>query len=229
MDNASKTNEKVPEETNEKREEDSKLELKNNQKKENIKIEKNKVEIKPIKNDEKTDVKKIKPTSSELKNKENTNKETSIKDDFRYIVRISNTDIDGEKTIERGLTSIKGIGMHMSTIVIGSSGLDRNLKMGNLSDKQIEKIQDSLENILKTAPSWMLNHQKDAEIGEDVHFIGSEIEMKLRDEINIMKKIRSYKGIRHERGLTVRGQRTRANNRKGLTLGVSKKVVQKKK
>jgi small subunit ribosomal protein S13 len=157
------------------------------------------------------------------------NKETKVHDDdFRYIVRIANTDIDGEKTLERGLTSIKGIGMHMSTLVIGSSGLDRKLKMGNLTDKQIEKIQESLESITKTAPTWMLNHQKDSEIGEDIHYIGSEIEMKLRDEINIMKKIRSYKGIRHERGLAVRGQRTRANNRSGLTLGVSKKSVQKK-
>ena len=42
-------------------------------------------------------------------------------------------------------------------------------------------------------------------------------------EVNIMKKIRCYKGIRHENGLTVRGQRTRSNGRKGLTLGVSKK------
>ena len=47
--------------------------------------------------------------------------------------------------------------------------------------------------------------------------------MRLRDEINILKKIRSYRGIRHERGLPVRGQRTRANSRTGLTLGVSKK------
>jgi len=71
----------------------------------------------------------------------------------------------------------------------------------------------------------MLNHRKDIETGEDIHLIGSEIGLRLRDEINIMKKIRSYKGIRHERGLTVRGQRTRGNNRKGLTLGVSKKRV----
>jgi len=228
LDNTSKTNENIPEESNEKNKEDSKVESKNNQNEENIKIEKKKVETKPIKDDDRSNVKNIQPNPSELKNIENKNKESSVKDDFRYIVRIANTDIDGEKTIERGLTSIKGIGMNMSTLVIGSSGLDRNLKMGNLSDKQIEKIQDSLENILKNAPSWMLNHQKDSEIGKDVHFIGSEIELRLRDEINIMKKIRSYKGIRHERGLTVRGQRTRANNRKGLTLGVSKKSVQKK-
>ena len=228
MDNTSKTNENIPEESNEKNKEDSKVESKNNHNEENIKIEKKKVETKPIKDDDRSNVKNIQPNPSELKNIENKNKESSVKDDFRYIVRIANTDIDGEKTIERGLTSIKGIGMNMSTLVIGSSGLDRNLKMGDLSDKQIEKIQDSLENILKNAPSWMLNHQKDSEIGKDVHFIGSEIELRLRDEINIMKKIRSYKGIRHERGLTVRGQRTRANNRKGLTLGVSKKSVLKK-
>ena len=97
-----------------------------------------------------------------------------------------------------------------------------------LSYNYLNTVADALNNILKTAPNWMLNQQKDSEIGKDIHYIGSEIEMKLRDEINIMKKIRSYKGIRHERGLTVRGQRTRANNRKGLTLGVSKKGVQKK-
>jgi small subunit ribosomal protein S13 len=148
------------------------------------------------------------------------------KDDFRYIVRIADTDIDGEKTLARGLTSIKGIGMHMSTLIIDTTGLDRNLKMGNLSDNQLEKIQRALENVTNTAPSWMLNHRKDIDTGKDIHLIGSEIDMRLRDEINIMKKIRSYKGIRHERGLTVRGQRTRGNNRRGLALGVSKKRVQ---
>jgi small subunit ribosomal protein S13 len=155
-----------------------------------------------------------------------TKKKKAEKDDFRYIVRIADTDIDGEKTLARGLTSIKGIGMHMSTLIIDTTGLDRNLKMGKLSDKQIEKIQESLEKVTNTAPSWMLNHRNDIETGKDIHLIGSEIDMRLRDEINIMKKIRSYKGIRHERGLTVRGQRTRGNNRRGLALGVSKKRVQ---
>jgi len=211
LDKTSKTNDNISEDLNDKNQKDLKLKPDEKQPKE---------EKKPI-------AKNIVNKSPEIKNKEK--KDTDKKDDFKYIVRIANTDIDGEKTIERGLTSIKGIGMHMSTLVIGSSGLDPTLKIGNLSDKQIEKIQESLENILKTAPGWMLNHQKDAEVGKDTHFIGSEIEMKLRDEINIMKKIRSYKGIRHERGLTVRGQRTRANNRKGLTLGVSKRSVQQKK
>lgn len=151
-------------------------------------------------------------------------KETDQKedDDFQYIVRIANTDIDGGKKLIHGLSSIKGIGRHMSTFLIKKTGLDVNQKMGYLSEKQIDTISKAIESIQDEAPKWMLNHQKEYETGEDIHIIGPEIELRLRDEINIMKKIRSYKGIRHERGLTVRGQRTRGNNRKGLTLGVSK-------
>ena len=155
--------------------------------------------------------------------------EDKKKDDFRYIVRIANTDIDGEKKLVRGLTSIRGIGMHMSALITDETGIDRDIKIGNLTDSQIEKIKEALEDIEESAPKWMLNHRKDYETGEDIHLIGSDIDMRLRDEINIMKKIRSYKGIRHERGLPARGQRTRANNRSGLTLGVSKRREDRKK
>ena len=166
---------------------------------------------KPVKAEEKKEPKKESP------------KKKDHKDDFRYIVRLANTDIDGEKTFVRGLTSIKGVGMHISVLIANETGIDKYVKMGDLTDAQIEKIQKSLDNITKSAPAWMLNHRKDSQSGEDIHLIGSDIDMRLRDEINIMKKIRSYRGIRHERGLPVRGQRTRANNRKGLALGVSKK------
>ena len=150
-------------------------------------------------------------------------KKKDHKDDFKYIVRIANTDIDGEKTIVHGLTSIKGIGMHMSVLIIDEAGIDKSAKFGNLSDADIEKIKSVLGEINKICPSWMLNRRNDYETGKDIHLIGSEIDLRLRDEINIMKKIRAYKGIRHESGLRVRGQRTRANNRSGLTLGVSKR------
>lgn len=159
--------------------------------------------------------------------KKGKKKKEDEQDDFKYIVRIANTDVAGEKTILQGLTSIKGIGRHMSMLVIDSINLDRNLKIGNLSDKQIDSIKEAIDGIQEKAPSWMLNHRKDYETGKDVHLIGSQIDLRLRDEINMMKKIRSYKGIRHERGLPVRGQRTRGNNRSGLTLGVSKKQARK--
>ena len=87
-------------------------------------------------------------------------------DDFKYIVRLANTDIDGEKTLVRGLTSIKGVGMNISVLVVNETGIDKYAKMGDLKDSQIEKIQNALDNITKNAPSWMLNHRKDPETGE---------------------------------------------------------------
>lgn len=182
---------------------------------------------------EKTELPQAKKDSQKKTGKTEAKKvkkeEDKKKDDFRYIVRIANTDIDGEKKLVRGLTSIRGIGMHMSALITDETGIDRDTKIGNLTDSQIEKIKESLEGIEESAPKWMLNHRKDYETGEDIHLIGSDIDMRLRDEINIMKKIRSYKGIRHERGLPARGQRTRANNRSGLTLGVSKRREDRKK
>ena len=157
--------------------------------------------------------------------KEKTKKKAEHKEDFRYIVRIANTDLDGEKTLVHGLTGVKGVGMHMSTLVADTAGIDRYVKIGDLTDVQIEKIKETLENLKNKAPGWMLNHRKDYDTGEDIHLISSDIDMRLRDEINIMKKIRSYKGIRHESGLPVRGQRTRAHGRSGLAMGVSRKGV----
>jgi small subunit ribosomal protein S13 len=170
----------------------------------------------------------MKPVKKEPEKKGKKEKAEKQKEDFKYIVRIADTDIDGRKTTTHGLTSIKGIGMHMSVLIADAAGIDRNVKIGDLTDAQVEKIQGVLENLDEIAPGWMLNHRKDADTGDDIHIVGAAIDMRLRDEINILKKIRSYRGIRHELGLPVRGQRTRANNRKGLALGVSRKSARSK-
>jgi len=135
LDNSSETNDKIAEESELKEKDNKKLESKQNQKED---ISNNKItkDAKPIEKDKKIDTTNI---NTAPKKPESKLKEKQDKDDFRYIVRIANTDIDGEKTIERGLTSIKGIGMHMSTLVIDSSGLDRNLKMGNLERSWTEQ------------------------------------------------------------------------------------------
>ena len=173
--------------------------------------------------EDKTDETKVKKPAETKEKKEKSHKKEGKSKDFKYIVRISNTDIDGDKNVVYGIKSIKGIGAHMANLIANESKINKNLKIGDLKDQDIEKLQAIIDKVSESAPSWMLNHRKDYETGEDIHLIGTEIEMHLRDEINIMKKIRSYRGIRHERGLPVRGQRTRANNRKGLALGVSKK------
>ena len=170
---------------------------------------------------------KVETKKSEKKEKkeekEKTKKTAHHSPDFKYIVRLSNTDIDGEKNVIHGITTVKGIGLHMASLITDKTGINRYMKIGDLSDAQIEKLQNEIDNISSNAPAWMLNHRKDYDTGENLHLIGNEIDMRLRNEINIMKKIRSYRGIRHERGLPVRGQRTRSNNRRGLALGVSKK------
>ena len=155
--------------------------------------------------------------------KEIKTKKTEEKDDFRYIVRIADTDIDGEKQLIHGLTQIKGIGRHLSAFLVDKTGINRHTKVGNLTDQQIEQIKETLSTINEIAPSWMLNHQKDYDTGNNIHLISTQIDLRLRDDINKLKMIRSYRGIRHETGLKARGQRTRANGRKGLSLGVSKK------
>jgi len=191
---------------------------------EKVEEDKNEVEEKVIKETAKPVEKEIPVKTEPEKGEEQpAKKKDEKKSDFKYIVRIANTDIDGGKTVIMGLAQIKGIGRHMAVLMADAAGMDRRTKIGDLNDAQIEKIKEALENLNKTAPGWMLNRRKDLDTGENIHLISSDIDLRLRDDVNLLKMIRSYRGIRHETGLRVRGQRTRANNRKGLALGVSKK------
>lgn len=164
--------------------------------------------------------KKQRPAAEEEKG---AKKKVEHDENFNYIIRLANTDINGERNVVQGLTSIKGIGRHMATFVADTAGVDRNLKIGKLTETQIQQIQTALQNIDSTAPAWMMNRRKDLYTGENNHLISVEVATRLRDDINLMKMIRCYKGVRHEAGLPVRGQRTRANGRFGLALGVSKR------
>ena len=173
--------------------------------------------------------KKKDKTEPKKTQKDDSKKKIDRGPDFKYIIRISNTDVNGEKSIVYGLTSIKGIGIHMANLIASQAEIDKKVLIGNLTDSQIQKIQEIINNVNKTAPNWMLNHRKDYETGQNLHFVSTDIDIRLRDEINIMKKIRSYRGVRHELGLSVRGQRTGSNGRKGLALGVSKRKVEPQK
>ena len=148
-------------------------------------------------------------------------------DDFKYIVRLANTDLDGDKQVIFALTGIKGVGMRIAEIITKDSGVERYVKIGNLPDADIEKLADAIEDLMDKTPGWLLNRRKDNWTGEDIHLIGPDIQTTLRDDINMLKKIRCYRGIRHEQGQKVRGQRTRSNGRTGLTVGVSRKGAKK--
>lgn len=144
-------------------------------------------------------------------------------EDFKYIVRLANTDIDGEKGVGIALQGIKGVGGRVAEIIVKKAGLDRRTKIGALPDEKLEELESLIQSYSELAPSWAVNRQHDYETGADLHIIGSDLELMVKDDINRMKMIRCYKGIRHETGQKVRGQRTRSNGRTGLTLGVSRR------
>lgn len=199
-----------------------------------------KEEQKPEAKKEKTEPKQEqKPEAKEQKTKQKKEEkkkeekkpvkiEKQEKPDFKYIVRLANTDLDGLRSVELALADIKGIGMRTASIIADSISVPRNEKLGNLTDEQISQLEAALTKLPEYIPSWMLNRQNDWESGDDLHIFGTDVIVKVKDDINLMKKIRCYKGIRHELGQKVRGQRTRSNGRTGLAVGVMRKEIKAK-
>jgi small subunit ribosomal protein S13 len=148
------------------------------------------------------------------------------KDQIKYIVRIVNTDLDGKKGLGIALTKIKGIGKVFSNAICTIADIDPLMKTGKLSDDQINKITSIIQNPKEFGfPIWMLNRRNDYESGEDSHLITANLTFIKENDIKRLKKIKSYKGVRHSKRLPVRGQRTKSNFRrnKGKVQGVAKK------
>ncbi|KTG27481.1 30S ribosomal protein S13 [Haloferax profundi] len=142
-------------------------------------------------------------------------------EDLRYFIRIGQTDLDGTKTVERSLTDMKGIGKRTARIIADAAEVDRTALFGKLPEDEIDSVVDVVENFEDHSPEWMVNRQKDFFSGETAHITGSDLEEKRRHDINRMKMISSYKGVRHQRGQKVRGQRTKSTGRTEGTIGVN--------
>ncbi|MBI2144557.1 30S ribosomal protein S13 [Candidatus Woesearchaeota archaeon] len=144
---------------------------------------------------------------------------------FRHIVRIANTDLDGNKKVIDALRKIKGIGFSLANAICCISKVDMTKKTGNLLPEEVKKIDDTVANAASIMPSWLLNRRKNLEDGKDKHLVGGDLSFAQESDIRLMMQIRSYKGVRHGIGAPVRGQRTRSNFRKnkGKVLGVIKK------
>lgn len=147
--------------------------------------------------------------------------------ELKKIVRFMDTDIDGDLQIGRALRKISGIGFVFSRISCMKAGIDEKSKTGALSSEELKRLQENIVN--PSVPSFLLNRRKDLDTGNDIHVTRINLELKRRDDINLMKRIKAYKGIRHELGLPVRGQRTRSSFRTNITVGVSKKAVKEAK
>jgi small subunit ribosomal protein S13 len=146
--------------------------------------------------------------------------------EFRHILRIAGSDIDGTKNVVYGLTKIIGVGPSYASAIVRASELKAGLRIGELSESDVQKLEDVMRDPAKYGlPARLFNKRKSLDSGRDNHFIGADLSLSIKNDIDFMKDIRTWKGVRHSLGLKVRGQRTRTTGRKGRAVGVAKKVV----
>jgi len=146
--------------------------------------------------------------------------------EFKHIVRIAETDLDGTLKTNHALSNIKGVGIGLADVIVKKAGASPDTRIGFLSDTEIEKLEDIIRKPGKYGiPGWLLNRPKDTETGKDLHLIGSDLTLQIKNDIEEMKKIRSWRGYRHAYGLKVRGQRTKVTGRTGKAVGVKKKAL----
>jgi small subunit ribosomal protein S13 len=167
--------------------------------------------------------KKTEEAKKEKDKEKKPEKKRKIIEGIRGIVRVSEVDLDGSKKVKNAILGIKGIGKSLAGGIVTASGLDSNAMLGSLTEEQIHKLEDAIKNPSKYGiPFYMLNRRFDPSTGENKHLVSSELKLAVKSDIDFMKKIRCYKGVRHELGLPVRGQRTRSSFRTGMIVGVSK-------
>ena len=122
------------------------------------------------------------------------------------MARIAGIDLPRDKRVEIGITYIFGIGLTTARKVLDATGIDPETRVRDLTDREITKLRQSIEN----------DYQVEGALRGDITF-----------NIRRLMDIGCYRGLRHRRGLPVRGQRTRTNSRirKGprRTIGAKRK------
>ena len=122
------------------------------------------------------------------------------------MARIAGVDLPREKRVEVGLTYIYGIGLTTSQQIIAETGINPDTRVQDLSENEISKLREYIEHHLKV----------EGDLRRDVSL-----------NIKRLMEIGSYRGVRHRRGLPVRGQNTKQNAR--TRKGPKKQVAGKKK
>ncbi len=147
------------------------------------------------------------------------------------IKRIAGKDVIGDLKLERALLQVRGIGPTLAkavTKVISEElKIPEETQVGDLSDEQIEKIDNILFNLQDyNIPSYLLNRRKDFRTGKDMHVIMNDLIFVQKQDIDREKALYTWRGFRHAYGQKVRGQRTKNTGRFGPSLGVSRKKQQ---
>ncbi|MBN1924010.1 MAG: 30S ribosomal protein S13 [Nanoarchaeota archaeon] len=151
---------------------------------------------------------------------------TDKKKDLNLIVRIFSTDISGKKSAGIGLCKIRGVDKVFSNAVLSVAGIPNKKLIGELSEADVKKIEDVIKKPESFGiPSYLFNRRLDPETGADMHMVGSDLKLQNDFDIRRMRRIRSYKGLRHGWGLKVRGQRLKHFRKGGAAIAKKKKVL----
>ena len=133
---------------------------------------------------------------------QDTNKD---KDKLKIMARIAGVDLPENKRLDIGLAYIFGIGRSNNLLVIKDAGVDGTKKVKDLTEEEVNKLQKAVDKF-KTE---------------------GDLKIEVEQNIKRLEEIGSYRGLRHRRGLPVRGQRTRSNARtrrgKRKTVGAIRK------
>jgi len=114
------------------------------------------------------------------------------------------------------LTKIKGIGRRFANIICKKAEIDMGKRAGELSAAELESLMVIVSNPRQfRVPDWFLNRKKDIKDGKYSQLTSNQLDTKLRDDIERLKKMRNHRGLRHYWGIKVRGQHTKTTGRRG--------------
>eukprot|EP01023_Acetabularia_acetabulum_P055877 TRINITY_DN6475_c0_g1_i1.p4 TRINITY_DN6475_c0_g1~~TRINITY_DN6475_c0_g1_i1.p4 ORF type:complete len:154 (-),score=21.40 TRINITY_DN6475_c0_g1_i1:360-821(-) len=150
---------------------------------------------------------------------------TLIQDDnFTHILRVLNTNVDGKQKVMYALTSIRGLGRRFSNLACKKAEVDLRKRAGELSAEELEQLMLICANPRSyKIPDWFLNRQRDYKDGSYSQLTSSQLDSKMREDLERLKKARVHRGLRHYWGWKVRGQHTKTTGRRGRTVGVAGK------
>ena len=141
--------------------------------------------------------------------------------EYRYILRIMGTDVQGTLKTSYAVAQIKGVSMSLSNAILKKAGVNPDLRVGFITESDIIKNRRCHQRSSKIqSTNWMFNRRKDSETGKDMHLLSADLILRTKTDIDEAKNIRSWRGYRHAYSLKVRGQHTKTTGRAGKALGV---------
>ncbi len=122
------------------------------------------------------------------------------------MARISGVDLPREKRVEIGLTYVYGIGLSSSRKILEKTGINPDTRVKDLTEDEVSKLRDIIDN---------------------EYTVEGDLRRNVALDIKRLQEIGCYRGIRHRKGLPVRGQRTKTNAR--TRKGPARTIANKKK